>query len=129
MTLVSPGTLTAFAVVSTIPWAATVALPRFTAAIGWLLCLALLAVAAPPEPGMRNGARPFRETGFELTGQGSSPAERSVAFAVYPPALIGAQLPGAYGVLALPAVVLAIVSMGCALAWVRRQDIPLEAAQ
>ena len=118
MTLMTAGTLIAFALVSTVPWAATVALPRFTAAIGWLLCLTLLAVTTSPGGAM-----------FGIAGHGSSGLETSMALTLYPAGLIGERLSGPDGVFALPAVILVSGSMLCALTWVRRQDIPLEAAQ
>ena len=45
--LLSAGTLAAVILVSTIPWATTVRLPRFSGAIGWLLIVAMLSLAAP----------------------------------------------------------------------------------
>src|SRR5690606_1493220 len=41
------GTVAAFVLVSTLPWAITVRLPRFTGAVGWLL-LAVATVAFAP---------------------------------------------------------------------------------
>ena len=41
------GTLTAVSLVSTIPWATTVRLPRFSGAIGWLLIIATMSLIAP----------------------------------------------------------------------------------
>jgi hypothetical protein len=101
--LVVSGTLVAMLMVSTIPWAVTVALPRFSGAIGWLLLISMGAMGGAEWPA----------------------AVRAV---IFPVALAGQPLGHRPEVLA-PAVLLSVVSVATALLWVHRADIPLEAAQ
>ena len=98
-----PGTIVSFLMVSTIPWAANVALPRFAGAIGWLLLVC-------------------------LTDSGGVIWPDSVHEVIFPIALLGAGLHGRGAVLTI-AVALSLVSMTIALTWVHRADIRLEAAQ
>lgn len=114
------GSILAWALVSTIPWAATVTLPRFAGAIGWLLALAVLAATVPTAVDGRL---------FDVVGAGTSWFEAAVAVLVYPPLVVGENVVGSQGWLVVPAVLVAVVSMGHALGWIEHQDIPLEAAQ
>jgi len=97
------GTIVAFLMASTIPWAATVGLPRFSGAIGWLLlvCLAESRGIVWPD---------------------------SVRDVIVPVVLLGADVGERLDV-TVPAVVLSAASMAAALIWVHRTDIRLEAAQ
>ena len=117
--LFSAGTVTAVSLVSTIPWATTARLPRFSGAIGWLLIVATLSLVAP---GMLV---------VELSGSESWTAWLRTAWAVlvYPPLLVGQQLEGTDGFVILPALLFAIVALLIAFWSVNRRDIPLEAAQ
>jgi hypothetical protein len=118
-TLVQAGTLSAVLIVSTLPWAVTVALPRFAGAVGWLVTLALLMTARTPG-------------GTLNTTQIDSPAmwiEAIVAVTLYPPLIVGQQARGSTGVLLTVALSIALVSFASALGWIRHQDIPLEASQ
>lgn len=101
--LMASGTLMALMMASTIPWAVTVGLPRFSGAIGWLLvvCLGAVGDVAWPEP---------------------------VHAVVFPLDVIGENVAGRQNVL-VPAVLLSLVSIGIAVWWVHRTDIRLEAAQ
>lgn len=119
MVLFTSGTLAALVLVSTIPWSATVPLPRFTAAIGWLVALALFAVALSPD-----GKRLF-----DVVGSETSWVDRSLTQTLYPPALVGREVASAHGLPVVPALVLALGSMVHALVWISRRDIPLEASQ
>jgi hypothetical protein len=101
--MISSGTTTALLMVSTIPWAATVALPRFSGAIGWLLVVAIGATVGVTWPD------PIRRV-------------------MFPIAMVGQSIDHRLDVL-LPALLLSIVSVMGALLWVHRSDIPLEAAQ
>jgi hypothetical protein len=97
------GSIAAACVVSTAPWAFTVPLPRFAAAIGWLAVFTLGAAVS------RSVAIP-------------SP----ILNLVYPLAMVGHTLRFGAGWLPLG---VALGSMCVALLWIRRVSIPLEAAQ
>jgi hypothetical protein len=101
--LLASGTLLALLMASTIPWAVTVALPRFSGAIGWLLvvCLSKVSGVVWPDP---------------------------VHDVVFPIDVIGESIGGRPDVM-LPALLLSCVSIAMALWWVHRTDIRLESAQ
>lgn len=101
--LLASGTLMALLMASTIPWAVTVGLPRFSGAIGWLLVVCIGAVGGVvwPEP------------------------VRAVVFPIH---VLGESVGGRRSVL-IPALLLALLSMVIALWWVQRTDVRLEAAQ
>jgi hypothetical protein len=101
--LLSSGTLAAILMVSTIPWAVTVALPRFSGAIGWLLLVCTGAMTGIPWPS------PVRELFFPLLVLGDRLMDRSGVAT----AMIG----------------LSLTSLLLAMTWVHRTDIPLEASQ
>ena len=113
------GTAIAFALVSTVPWAATVALPRFTAAIAWLLLLTMVMAVLPPEEAALL---------FAVSDATSWPLA-AAAVALYPVTLVGTDVVVQDAPRILPALVLAACSLAVALAWIGRQDIPLEAPQ
>jgi hypothetical protein len=108
------GTLAAMAVVSTLPWAFTVGLPRFSGAIGWLVTLAMATTFWSPDQTFAAGAAPS--------------AAMAMAVLVHPGLLVGRSLP-ADGVAAVPALALAAVALVAACLWIVRADYPLEAAQ
>ena len=118
--LISSGTIAAFVLVSTLPWATTVKLPRFAAGIGWLVWLAMFATVFQPAAG---------PSAFSAVGQGRSWIEAAAVLLLYPPLLVGETLAGPLILLTLPALLLAAVSMAWAFATIQREDIPLEAAQ
>jgi hypothetical protein len=114
------GTVAALVLVSTIPWATTVRLPRFSGAIGWLLIVAMLALVVPGQfPG-----------DISVDGDGWRPWLQS-AFAVlaYPPLLVGRDLQGSERLVVLPGLVLATVALIVGFWSVGHRDIPLETAQ
>lgn len=113
------GTTAAFVLVSTVPWAATVALPRFTAAIAWLLLLAMLVAVLPPEQ-----SAVLRDP-WDRTAASWAP----VAVGLYPVTLVGREIAAGDGLRIVPAMMLSACSMAAALTWIGRQDIPLEAPQ
>jgi hypothetical protein len=118
--LFSVGTTGAVLLVSTIPWAVTTRLPRFSGAIGWLLILATVSLLAPPV------------AGIEVRGAGESWQTwltTSFAFLVYPPVLVGHALSGRDALVLLPAAIGAGLTMAAAVWSIGRRDIPLEAAQ
>jgi hypothetical protein len=104
--LLTTGTLTAVALVSTLPWAITVRLPRFSGGIGWLLALAISTSVWP-----------------------SMPLSSAWGFLVYPAGLVGQRLDVEDGLVAAPAMILALGAMVAACRWVSRTIVPLEAAQ
>jgi hypothetical protein len=106
--------------VSTIPWAITVAWPRFTGAITWLVLLALFAATFPE-------ARSHR--GLDVVPTAASVMGGVLAATLYPPLLVGEPLAGPDRALGLVAVLLGAGAMAYAFLWIRQRDIPLEAAQ
>ena len=113
------GTCAAVALVSTIPWAATVALPRFSGGIGWLLILTITGITLSSGDGTSlMGA--MESDGF---------VEGATAFLLYPIAAVGRHLSSREMMIVSPALALAGVSMAAACSWVRRATFPLEAAQ
>jgi len=120
MVLLTPGTVAALLLVSTIPWSATVSLPRFTGAIGWLIVLTLLVVSLSAD-----GA------GGSLVDAtiGSAWVDLSLSPTLYPPALVGKDVASLDPLQLLPPLILAAGSMIVALVWIARHDIPLEASQ
>ena len=101
--LLASGTAVAFLMASTIPWAVGVSLPRFSGAIGWLLIICLGGVGGVIWPD-------------------------SVREVVFPVDLVGEGVRQRPEVL-IPAVTLCSLTVLLALIWIRRTDIPLEAAQ
>ena len=112
------GTCAAMIVVSTTPWAATIALPRFSGGIGWLLTLSVVAITLSPD-GDASLLRTLDPYGFDAV----------TAFLVYPLAAVGRPLSSRELLIVSPALGLAAVSMVAACQWVRRATFPLEAAQ
>jgi hypothetical protein len=117
--LITSGTLAAMGLVSTLPWAITVRLPRFAAGIGWLLALAMSS-SIGSSPILPSGSP--RPELAELIWS-------AWAVLVYPAGLVGRDLDIAQGVTAAPAVILAAGGMIAACRWVSRASVPLEAAQ
>lgn len=118
--LLQAGTLSALLIVSTLPWAVTVALPRFAGAVGWLVALTLFALIRAPA-GTTQGMAPL---------EAATPAlEAVVALVLYPPFMVGQALNDGVGLMLVAPVAVAVASVGCALMWIRQQDIPLEASQ
>jgi hypothetical protein len=104
--LLATGTVTAMALVSTLPWALTVRLPRYSGGIGWLLALAISTSVWP-----------------------SAQQWSAWSVLVYPVALVGRELGVGDVVVAAPAMILSLVAMAAACRWISRASVPLEAAQ
>jgi hypothetical protein len=117
--LLTSGTCAAMFLVSTLPWAFTVRLPRFAGGIGWLLALTVSS-SVWSSPGSL-GSQPSQETGALLWTTWST--------LVYPAGLVGRQLDVKEMLIAAPALVVAAGSMAAACRWVIRASVPLEAAQ
>jgi hypothetical protein len=106
------------ALVSTMAWAITVRLPRFSGGIGWLLVLTLsTSVLSPPNVPGRSASD---------VGEWMRPTWE---FLVYPVVFVGRELDVGEALIAAPALLLALASMLSACRWVSRASVPLEAAQ
>jgi len=119
VSLFSVGTITALAEVSTIPWAATVRLPRFSGAIGWLLILVTASLVIP---------LPAMQVTSPDGGWGAW-FVAMIAVLIYPPLLVGQALTGRNALLVLLALIGSGAAVFVALWSTGRRDIPLEAAQ
>lgn len=117
--LLASGSCAAMGLVSTMPWAITVRLPRFSGGIGWLLVLTL-STRMPS-----SGSGPDVHAANEVRESIWSAWE----FLIYPPVFVGRDLGVREGLIAAPALVLALASMAAACRWVSRASVPLEAAQ
>jgi hypothetical protein len=117
--LTTTGTWAAVWLISTLPWAITVRLPRFSGGIGWLLALA---VSTTIWPGTGPSVGP---AGTEHSDVLSS----AWSFLVYPPMWVGHELHSHDLAAAAPALLVAGSAMVVACRWVSRTGVPLEAAQ
>ena len=117
--LLASGTCAAMGLVSTMPWAITVRLPRFSGGIGWLLVWTLSTSVL--SSGRMPGSSGANEVGESIWS--------AWEFLVYPAVFVGRELSIGDGLIAAPALVLALAGMVAACRWVSRASIPLEAAQ
>jgi hypothetical protein len=115
-TMLASGSVAAMFVVSTLPWALTVTLPRFAGAIGWVLLAVLATTLLPPDVG--TVWRDAHSSGW-LDAWG---------FLIFPSRMAGRDA-AAYWAIVLPGLAVAALAMVAALLWIHRADIPLEAAQ
>lgn len=113
------GSLVALWLASSVPWAATVALPRFAAAIAWLVVLVTLLTTLPSGQASLVAA---------LDGDAAAPWAAVVAL-VYPMGLVGRTLSSAQWAVVAPSLVLSMLAPVLAFVWFTRADIPLEASQ
>jgi hypothetical protein len=118
--LFTTGSMAAVCLVSTIPWAITLRLPRFSGAIGWLLVVAVLSLIAPEA--FSAGTKPS-------SADWKSWLETAGAVLVYPPVLVGRSLHGGEAMAAVPALLVAIGALTIGFLSAQSRDIPLEAAQ
>ena len=119
-TLLASGTCAAVVLVSTLPWAMGVALPRFSAGIGWLL---LAVTTATTFSSSAIGAWTASSTRIEEL------AWPAWAFFVYPFGAIGQHLARPQIMAVVPALTLAIFAMAISCRWIAQRDVPLEASQ
>jgi hypothetical protein len=118
--LFASGTCAAMFLVSTLPWAITVALPRFAGGIGWLL------VAVTAATTFSTGVMDEWNATSTQIEQLAWPAW---SFFIFPVGAVGQHLARAELVAVVPAVALAVCSMVGACRWIAHTDIRLEAAQ
>jgi hypothetical protein len=111
------GSVLAFLLASTLPWALTTPLPRFAAAIGWLVLLVTSLVMVPS--GQLQLVDALRNSRPSALG--------ALATVAYPMGLLGADASRLPAGTVSPGLACAAASMLGALAWHRRADVPLEA--
>jgi hypothetical protein len=118
--LLASGTWAAMFMVSTLPWAFTVALPRFSGAIGWLLLLVTMGTT------VSEGV--FAE--WRVT---STRVEALVwpawVFLIYPLGAVGESLGPPHLLAVAPGMALATSAMVVACRWATHSDVPLSAGQ
>lgn len=120
LSLFTAGSVCGVILVSTIPWAITTRLPRFSGAIGWLLILATLTVATTTPSAVRiHGS----------VNTWDSWVTAALAVLVYPPLLVGSVLEGRDALVMLPGLTVSLLTLAFAVWSIDRRDIPLEAAQ
>ena len=118
--LLSTGSVIAVCLVSTIPWATTLRLPRFSGAIGWLLIVAMMSFAAQ---------RPFSVGPEQPIDGWASWMNTAWTVLLYPPALTGRSPQGVEALAVVPSLLVAMGTLAAAFWSVQHRDIPLEAAQ
>jgi hypothetical protein len=117
--LLRPGSLAAIVSVSTIPWAATVPLSRFTGSIGWLLALVILTGLPPLGQAMER---------LWVRSAGESREFGALAFLLFPARLVGEPFhDNASAILCV--LTLALLGMCSATAWISWTDVALETGQ
>ncbi|HEV8394708.1 MAG TPA: hypothetical protein VGQ37_10565 [Vicinamibacterales bacterium] len=117
-TAMSSGSVIAFLLASSLPWALTTPFPRFAAAIGWLVLL-VTSLALVPSGQLHL---------LEALHAPHPSALGALAVVAYPMGLLGVdalQLPA--GTIS-PAMACALMAMLGALAWHGRTEVPLETA-
>ena len=112
------GSLMALGLASSLPWALTTPLPRFAAAIGWLMLLVTSLAVVPS--GQADLVTALRAPRASLLG--------ALAVVAYPMELIGMDAFALPAGTVSPGLVCGIVSVAAALAWHRRTLAPLETA-
>ena len=119
-TLLASGTYVAMCLVSTLPWAITIRLPRFSGGIGWILVLSMSTSLVAPALDVE----PLRST--------VSPAAwawSAWSFLVYPARFAGQELSWMEALSTVPALTIACAAMITACRWIVRTSVPLEASQ
>jgi hypothetical protein len=114
------GTVTTAFLVSTLPWAITVPLPRFSGAVGWLLVLVTVVSFSTPRQLSALAWPPGIPHADLVPGLG---------VLLFPMSLIGRDVSAAFLGLAAPAVLISVLAMTTAVVWIYRADFALEAGQ
>jgi hypothetical protein len=112
------GSVLSFLLASTLPWALTTPLPRFGAAIGWLVLL-VTSLAMVPAGQLRL---------IDALRAPAPSALGALAVVVYPMGLLGLDAMGLPAGTMTPGLACALGSMLGAITWHRRAEIPLETA-
>ena len=112
------GTAVAFLLASTFPWALTTPLPRFGAAIGWLVLLVTSLAMVPS--GQLHLVEALRAPHPSLLG--------ALAVVAYPMGLLGVDATHLPAGTLSPGLAGAAAAMAGAIAWHQRADVPLETA-
>jgi len=115
---VTSGSVLAFLLASSLPWALTTPLPRFAAAIGWLVLLVTSLAMVPS--GQLRLVDALRDPRPSALG--------ALAVVAYPMGLLGADAARLPAGTVSPGLACAVGSMLGALAWQRRAEVPLETA-
>jgi len=118
--LFASGTCAAVFLVSTLPWAITVALPRFAGGIGWML------VAITATTTFSTGVMGDWTAASTRIEELAWPAW---SFFIYPAGAVGQHLARPQAMAVAPALGLAVGAMVVACRWAAGRDVPLEAAQ
>jgi hypothetical protein len=104
------------AVVSTLPWAINAGLPRFSAAIGWVL---VCATTVSLIPAAWDASGTHGDAWMWVWTAGS--------YLLFPVRMLDAG--GQTSLALVPVVALAVTGMAAALWWLHRIDVPLESGQ
>lgn len=115
----STGSLVAFWLASSLPWAITVSLPRFAAGIGWLVGLVTALSTIPA------GQAALLDAVRHPAGVAWAP----LAPIVYPMGLLGLELTPLQWRMVLPGLVMSLLLSIATGAWFTRADLPLETSQ
>jgi hypothetical protein len=113
------GSLVAFWLASTLPWAVTAPLPRFAAGMGWLVGLVTALATIPAGQATMLAALHHPELA------GWAP----LAPVVYPMGLLGVELTPPQWRMVWPGLALSVVLSLAAGTWFARADLPLETPQ
>ena len=116
---VATGSLVAFWLASSLPWAVTVSLPRFAAGIGWLVGLATALSTIPT--GQTALLAALRQPDLVSWAP--------LAPVVYPMGLLGLELTPNQWRMVLPGIIGSVLLSLATGAWFTRADLPLETSQ
>jgi hypothetical protein len=117
-TTLASGTMAALFLVTTLPWAATVALPRFSGAIGWILLVVVTRSLTAPGDGFHLAWSANSDPGWVA----------ALGFLIFPVGAAGSDIGGKVLLLA-QALVGGVVSMAIALRWIQQTPLALETGQ